>query len=351
VKKRLIHALKYGLGLGLLVWILVANWSIRYPGGEEVGIAACLQKPIHLLPLVLAGLLYTMSCLLTFVRWYLLVRTQGLPFPLLSAVRLGLLGLYLNTFLPGNVGGDVIKAACIAREQKERVVAVATVAADRALGMFGLFWLVALLGCLFWNIESAQSLIPSHTARTIVETTAVAGVAVVIANIVCWMLLGIVSAQRASKLTPWLARFPLVGHSLADVWQAIWLYRSAGPSIALALAMSIVSHTGFLLSFYCAARTIFRAEEIPSLGAHFFLVPLGTTVRAFFPTPGGVGGAEYAYGKLYESLDYTFASGVLAALVSRVIGWLLSFAGYLISLQLPLGLPSVTSPDLADSSR
>src|SRR6202040_2248363 len=139
-----------GLGLGLLAWVILAYWHISSPDGQEVGLAGVLQRPVDLPYLALAGVLALASVLLTFVRWYILVRAQDLPFTLPSALRLGMIGYYLSTFLPGAVGGDIIKAAFIAREQSRRTVAVTTVIMDRVMGLCGLIWLVALIGGYFW---------------------------------------------------------------------------------------------------------------------------------------------------------------------------------------------------------
>src|SRR5262249_17246086 len=101
VKKRIvILVLKYGLGLGLLAWVVWRYWVITTPEGEDVGIGAALEKPIHVVPFLVAGLFCLTSLLLTFLRWFILVRAQDLPFTVPNAVRLGLIGYYLNTFLP-----------------------------------------------------------------------------------------------------------------------------------------------------------------------------------------------------------------------------------------------------------
>ena len=89
---------------------------------------------------------------------------QDLPFTLGNAFRLGLLGFFFSTFLPGSVGGDLVKAAGIAREQSRRTVAVATVIMDRIMGLWGLCWLVALLGGGFWmaaDLEGTKAEAPS----------------------------------------------------------------------------------------------------------------------------------------------------------------------------------------------
>src|SRR5439155_19447856 len=108
-------------------------------------------QPIHLQFLLVGVVVYALSVLLTLLRWYLLVRAQDLPFRVSDAMRLGMVGIFYNTFLPGSVGGDVIRAAFRAREQKNRrTVAVATVLMDRAIALWGLIWFVALLGSAFW---------------------------------------------------------------------------------------------------------------------------------------------------------------------------------------------------------
>ena len=95
-------------------------------------------------------MLYSVATLITLLRWYILVRAQDLPVTLNDAMRLGLIGCFYNAFLPGSVGGDIIKAAYLARGQTRRTVAVATVIMDRVIALWGLIWFVAVLGSCFW---------------------------------------------------------------------------------------------------------------------------------------------------------------------------------------------------------
>src|SRR5207253_6760103 len=143
-------------------------WHIPSPDGE-VGLAGVIERPMHLPFLAMAGAIALASVLLTFVRWYFLVRAQDLPFTLPSALRLGMIGFYLTTFLPGAVGGDIIKAAFIAREQSRRTVAVTTVIMDRVIGLCGLVWLVALIGSVFWIMNLLPHIAASASALTVLE--------------------------------------------------------------------------------------------------------------------------------------------------------------------------------------
>src|SRR5207249_223093 len=94
--------------------------------GSERGLAYVWKKhviehePIQVGFLLLAGLIFLCALLLSFGRWYLLVRALDLPFSLANALRLGAIGFLFNSFLPGSVGGDVIKAAFLARDNANR---------------------------------------------------------------------------------------------------------------------------------------------------------------------------------------------------------------------------------------
>jgi hypothetical protein len=336
----LILLAKYGLGLGLLAWVIWRFWHVPSADGtEDFGLAGALHRPIHLAPLAVASCIFVVSVLITFIRWYLLVRAQGLPFTLANALRLGLIGFYLSSFLPGSIGGDIIKAACIAREQRRRTVAVATVLLDRGIGLCGLFWLVTLVGGVFWSGGYLEDLVKTPEARIPLETILLGAVALTAASIAFWLLLGVLPRHRAEIFAGRLSRIPRIGHSLAEFWRAVWMYRCRGRVVALALLLAMVGHVGFVLTFYFAARTLSSPGDIPSLGAHFLLVPVGMAIQAGFPAPGGVGGGEAAYGFLYGLVAAGQAFGVLGSLVQRVIGWAVGLAGYIVYLRMRPSIP------------
>ncbi len=88
---------------------------------------------------VLALGFYLTAMVLTFVRWFFLVRALELPFRFRDALRLGFIGSVFNLVIPGAVGGDLIKAAFLAREQERRTQAIASMVIDRLLGLLGLY--------------------------------------------------------------------------------------------------------------------------------------------------------------------------------------------------------------------
>jgi len=306
-------------------------------------------QPIHGDFLLLAATIGLVAVLLTIIRWYFLVRAQGLPFTLSNALRLGLVGFYFSIFLPGSVGGDIIKAAFIARGQSRRTVAVATVILDRAIALWGLVWFVALLGAVFWLTGSLDGEVGDRL-RTIVGVA----IGLIGLSLLLCLLLAVLPARRARRFAMRLSHIPKVGHAAAEFWRAIWMYRRRPKSVLLALLLALVGHVGFVLTFYFSARTLFEPDQLPACREHFLIVPVGMVIQAMPLFPGGAGIGEAGYGWLYQLLDYPARSGVLASLVQRVIFWTLGLAGYLVYLRMKPVLQPITqtaSDELATAAR
>ncbi|MBY0528455.1 MAG: flippase-like domain-containing protein [Gemmataceae bacterium] len=328
----LINLAKYGLGIGLLAYVVWSNWGPgpnNSPGLERI----LTQGEIHTAPLVLALLIMAVSLPLSFVRWYVLVRAQALPFTLTNAMRLGLIGYFWNTFFPGSVGGDAVKAFCLAREQSRRTVAVATVLIDRAVGLWALFWFVALLGSVFWLAGD-----PALLAKDELKIIVLGAIGLVVFTSILWTALLLLPERRAERFAGRLGRLPKVGVAASEFWRAIWMYRFQQRAVVLALLMALVGHVGWILVFYYSAQIVSLPGvegQIPTATEHFVVVPIGMTVQALFPTPGGIGGGEYGYGRLYKMVGSSEGAGVLGSLVQRVITWLLALVGVLIYLRMP----------------
>jgi uncharacterized protein (TIRG00374 family) len=334
-KKQLAVALlKYGLGLGLLAWVVWKYWD---------GLKEAWQHDIQLEPFLLATGAFLIGLLITYYRWYVLVRAQDLPFTLTGALRLGLLASYLSAFLPGSVGGDIIKAAFIAREQRRRTVAVATVMVDRVIGLCALIWLVALIGAAVWLGGFLGELAQPGPAVDRLQLIILVALAITFVSFSTWFVAGFVQDQGAVRFAKTLERVPKVGHSLAELWRALHMYRRRGKVVAATMLMSLAGHVCFVLTFYFSSLTISPPGNIPKLGAHFLIVPVGEAFAGAFPAPGGVGGAEFAFGELYRTIGFGAAEGVLMALVYRVITWVLGLIGAIVYLRMKPSLQPLAS--------
>src|SRR5262249_14536887 len=154
----------------------------------------------------------------------------------------------------------------LAYEQQRRTVAISTVLIDRAVGLWGLVGLVVLSGGVFWL--SGNEALREEALRSMFITAA----AIIAASGIAWLLLGLLPERRGHRFAGRLGGIPKLGNSIAEFWRAIWIYRNKRLSIAIALALSIVTHAFFVGTFYFAAQT-FRDPgqelRLPSLAQHF----------------------------------------------------------------------------------
>ncbi|MBI4577438.1 MAG: flippase-like domain-containing protein, partial [Planctomycetes bacterium] len=105
--------------------------------------------------LVAAAGAFCVSYTVAVIRWWLLLRAMDLSPTGGEVVSLTLVGAFFNSFMPGAVGGDLVKAYYVARDRHgKRTAAVTTVLVDRFLGLFSLI-LVAMTAMLANAVEIA----------------------------------------------------------------------------------------------------------------------------------------------------------------------------------------------------
>ena len=352
-KKRLLWTVfKYLLAFALLAFIVWWYWG-KPDNPNDRGLGYVWQRhvvrgePINYTYLGLSFLFFAFAVPVTFVRWWVLVRAQDLPFSLGNAFRLGVLGLFFNSFLPGSVGGDLVKAAGIAREQSRRTVAVATIIMDRLVGLWGLCWIVALIGGGYW-LAGGLAGKGEGPSKQIVA----AAVVVTAASVVVWMLLGLLSETRAVGLADRLERLPKVGGSVAELWRAVWMYRKRPGGMAAALVLALIGFLGFIPSWYFGALALADPTDpgaVPTLAQHFLFVPIGLVVQAAVPLPGGIGAGEYSFGALFGWFGCPEPNGILGSLVQRIITWVLGLTGYLVVAGMGRAPQTMPAPAPANS--
>lgn len=339
-RKLVLNLLKYALAFGLLGYIIAQNWEPKSGLGlKHVWTKHVVEgEPIAAGYLALAMLLFTFSYVVTFVRWYFLVRAQGLPFHIRDALRLGLYGVFFSTFLPGSVGGDAVKAVGIARGQKRRTVAVATVIMDRAIAVWAMIMMVAFLGGLYVAMEVSMTAAAQRIVR-------VCGIVVAV-SVVVWLLLGFLPQHRAEKFAGRLSRIPKVGHSVGELWRAVWMYRCQQGSVYLALALTWLGQLGFVFGFYCGILTLYPATDLPSAAKHFLLVPIGLIVQGMPLFPGGAGIGEAGFGTLYVWFGSSMTIGILGSLVMRALTWVFAVSGFFVAQRLQPAAATAEEPAL-----
>jgi uncharacterized membrane protein YbhN (UPF0104 family) len=350
-------AWKYALGFGLLAFVIWRFWDGKPPSPGEPpapGLKDLLQRTPDLGAFGLAALCIAVATALQFYRWYLLVRALDLPFSGRNAVRLGLVGYFFNIFLPGSVGGDLVKAFFIARGQPgRRAAAVATVVADRLFGLFGLILYVAAVGGGLWAAGNPQ-IASNHHLQFIIQVCAGA----VAATFLGWVVLGVIPQSWSDRLATGLHRVPKLGPTLAELWYTIWQYRQRSGTVLACLGLSAVTHTCYVLIFHFAVQVFADSDpanpgvlkDVATLPEHIAVAPIGYIMEALFPAPGGVGGGEAIFGWLYSLLGKPVSVGVAGRLTMRMVQWALGLIGYIAYLRMRDELPVAEAEAAVESA-
>jgi hypothetical protein len=308
VKKTLISLLKYGVSIGIIVWLVT-----RVRADDPEAFSALWEQPKDWLALTAACFLCTLGAAISIVRWYFLVRALELPFTITAAFRLGALGFLLNLVSVGSVGGDLFKAVFIAREQPgRRTQAVATVAIDRMIGLHLLF-VMASAGVLLNGLVSG-----AQVSARIVEVSWLILAGAVVGTIVAGAMLA--PGFSDGRLARFLSRTPRIGGAIGSLFEAVRLYRRRVPVLALAAVLSVGVHASYVIGIFAVARGLPGLD--PTLGRHFAIVPV-SMLTGILPLPmGSLGAFEFALDYLYQhaaSVAGSAGQGLMVALGYRVI--------------------------------
>jgi hypothetical protein len=308
-----ISLLKLAVPTAIIVWL-----AIDIQRNDPETFSRMQAQPKDWGRLALAASLCFGAFGITFSRWFFLVRALGIPFHVSDAFRLGFCGFLLNFVTLGNVGGDLFKAVLIARQQRtRRLEAVATIAVDRMIGMYGLL-VVASLGFLAWAGLGAQREIQIIGYVTLLVT------ALSTIGILLVLVPGIPRAVVARKLE----KVPKIGRGIERLFLAWGMYRrQKGLLVAMGL-ISLTVHALVAVAVYLAASALYA--EVPSIFEHLIICPVATVVGALPISPAGLGTFEVAMRFLYDQVPADGSGqgkGLVVALCWRVVQIIVACAG------------------------
>ncbi len=293
-KRWLVQGTLLLVAIGLLAWTV---WGNR---DQIQQVIASKPDPRRL---GLAFLLYMLGMCVTFLRWHQLVRALGLPFRLADAFRLGLIGNVFNLVIPGAVGGDLIKAAFLCREQAKKTQAVASMVIDRGVGLLGLFLLAGVAG--LFELPNAVPQVRGLIGMAWLAVLAgVVGLAVLFTPALYRPLLRLVAGK---------GRLEAVAQEFIELAS---LYRERLGVVVLALALSVLGHLLFVLAFTVVDQALFPATA-PSLARHLVITPLVLFTTAVPLPMGALGLTEKASEAIFKLID--FPGGAVAMMGYRVL--------------------------------
>lgn len=142
-RQRALQLIGTVLAVGLLVVL------VREEGWAEV--VETFGK-LNAMTLLWGALLFLASRLATVLRWHILLRSGGLDMHFKDSLALTFTGLFASNFLPTTIGGDVVRLAGAIQMGFDRAVCLASIAADRLIGLLGMSMTLPIGLAYSWNL-------------------------------------------------------------------------------------------------------------------------------------------------------------------------------------------------------
>ncbi len=259
------------------------------------GFLTCLRN-LDFQLFILGALCYVISLCFSSVRWWWLLRVNGVHLTPLQALRYTWIGVFFNNVVPGQTGGDVVKALYIMRRAGEagRVASIVSVLVDRLLGLASL----ALLGAVvvLFYIEDFPKVAIGIWA--VLLAVGLGGVVAFSRRI-----------RKLVRLDTLLRKLPLSG-LLQKVDQAIFFYRGHKGGMGGWLLAGVANHCVSVLSVMLVGDALGVGMPVVE---YFVLIPIINIVSAVPLGPNGWGVGEWLYGSLFGAYGARHLTGVYDA--------------------------------------
>lgn len=241
------------------------------------------------------------------LRWNILLRVQDIRISTRRTFGLFMIGVFFNLFLPGTVGGDVVKVFYLLKETPQRkTAAMLTVLMDRLIGMVALILISSVIIALRYPLFLARS----DTRALLVATLAILGSAVVgIGFSFAITELGLV--HKLPKHLP--------GHEkLVELSVAYKLYARAWKASLCGLGLSVLAHLAYFYTFYCAANSFTDKLKFWDLAT---VMPAVNMITSMPISVSGVGVRE----KLFEDLLFgLYGIPPNVAVLTSLVGFMIT---------------------------
>ena len=325
MKRLLITLLKISVSVAIVGYLV---WDVTHGKGHENVFANLVHQDKRWGMLAAAWGCCAFATVLTFIRWWFLIRALGIPCRFRDSIRISFWGYLFNLAPLGIVGGDLVKAVMLDREHRGyRAKAVASVFADRVIGLYVLFLVATaaiLLTGYYWQVAAVpevrwgpiaitlQGICWGMFALTLLSTL---GLAVVMAPGAA--MEGVVTA---------IGRIPRVGHPLKSLLDAVRMYRTKPGVLVLSSVMTVGVHCSFAVGCFLIAAGL--PGNHLSLAQHLVVMPLSAAMQVI-PLP--IGPTEVMLELLYRYTPPGMAEGqgLVVALAYRIISILIAILGVL----------------------
>lgn len=292
------------LGLGLLALLL-----------RLYGIAPIVQSLAReqLKFFMLALVIYIGGQVMSSYRWMLLARILGLGSRWRDYFRWYFIGMFTNLFVPGLIGGDAARSAYLGLHERRMGMAIASVAADRGIGLLALIWFAAIAAATTDSVSLPRTAVRSCAAIAMLG------------------FIGYLAAPFCVRFAGWLPR------PLAKIAAPVIPYMQRPTALIPAIVLSLLLQASLAYAQYVIGLGMGLSVPIATM---MVVVPMANVVAALPLTLNGLGMREGAYLMLFGAAGVVHQDAIALGLLWFSCTMVGGLAGLLPFLLTPLPSPA-----------
>lgn len=242
------------------------------------------------------------SMVFTSVRWWFLLKVQGMQVSIGRTIELSMIGNLFNLVSVGNIGGDAAKVILLTRDHPGRkLVTTMTVLLDHMVGMVTIAVLFFIISAWQFDALAHQSILGKGVIRFAWFYIG-GGLALVILFFIC----ASPAIDRRIQANGRLKRWPFM-QQIPQIYDA---YRRNWPLTLAALGFSFLMVFTYFASFWCAMRAV---GGTASARAVMTAMPVIDSVSSLPVSVGGVGVREKLFQVLMDDIAGVPAEIAVAA--------------------------------------
>ncbi len=292
-----------------LVWYLIASGKFDYKA-----LAVFLDKknlifiPVIFLLLVASHLLFTK-------RYQIFLNASVHKIPFKTVLTIIMIGVFYNNFLPGGVGGDLMRIYYLKRKEKVSISSGSAITLfDRLVGMLGLVFVAFFsLWLITQHSDAGGELIKNN--QLLLTLTIACPVAVV-------AMLFLLRVPRVYKLIEMILSKLFFGEKMISFMNAFQTVVKNTKVVVISFILCIFGHIFTLICISIIAYTLYGEQAVYATMAVAGVVILTSVVPI---TPGNIGWTEWLADNFYRAFGMEGGATVFA--LWRVVMVLFSLIG------------------------
>jgi uncharacterized protein (TIRG00374 family) len=258
-----------------------------------------ILQDLHPFYFFAALILALLNSVIATYRWRIVLKVPNITIQYKNLLSLFFVGFFFNTFMPGNIGGDILRGYDLGRVSGRNKESYISIFMDKIIALLSLM-LITLVSCYF----AGQEILETRLFFVVLLILSIFTVVVflffyssILKHFI--ILLNSVKLRRTHDL-------------LYDLFQHLSLYKRRLDAIALAFIVSFLSHCVLIFTIFCLSLSV---QSTVNLRFFFLIVPIVIFLSMIPISIAGLGIRESGFAYFFPLVGMGKESALLIGLL------------------------------------